>query len=90
MIDTYCITWRNRIIYIGQTSCLRKRINRHRHNFKNESFPLYLFMRTKSRDPNEFRFEVMESNHTLELATHSERYWIKILKPIGNKQVPRF
>ena len=89
-IDTYFIEFNNNIIYIGSSCNLRKRINRHYHNYKKCQFPLYRFMRSKTNNPKrDFKFFIIETNHTLEEAKHSERYYIKIYNPICNKQCPK-
>jgi excinuclease UvrABC nuclease subunit len=89
-IYTYCISHKDRVIYVGKTMALKKRINRHHHNFKSCKFPLYKYMRNKSVNvKRDFIFSILETNQTNLEAHFSERYWIKLYKPECNKQIPK-
>ena len=90
MIYTYSISHKDRVIYVGQTRHFKRRRNRHHYNYKSCSFPLYKLMRRLSKDvKKDFSFDIIESNQIEELAKHSERYYISLYRPIGNKQIPR-
>ena len=90
MIYTYCISYNDQIIYIGSTRHFKRRINRHHHNYKKCSFPLYRLMRSLSKNvKRDFVFHILETNQIEDLAKHSERYYIRLYRPIGNKQIPR-
>ena len=88
MKGIYKITLQNKCIYVGQSIDIKKRWQGHIRKLKKGTHDNIYLQRLYNKYSKDFVFEIIEEIANEKLLTERENYWINLLSPSCNMQIP--